>query len=142
MMPMMAFATSGTGSSISVEDGSAKVGGDELEFILDFDDVLTTGANAEDIADAAGEAVTDAQDAFRAAKTAATAKYFDCSGDGNTSVEDFAATITVKAEPETADEIAEAADLKAKLIAAHKKVQETRAAKEEAYDNARALANQ
>ena len=66
MMPIMAFATSGTGSSISVEDGSAKADGtDKLEFLLDFDAALTSVADedlkAEALAakNAADKAVAD-----------------------------------------------------------------------------------
>ena len=45
MMPMMAFAATASGSSISVEDGSAKVGeAAGLEFILDIDEPLITDA--------------------------------------------------------------------------------------------------
>ena len=43
MMPLMAFATSASSSSISVDDSTAKVFNttdkDALEFILDLDDV-------------------------------------------------------------------------------------------------------
>ena len=42
MMPLMAFATSASGSSISVDDSSAKANGtDALEFILDVDEAFT-----------------------------------------------------------------------------------------------------
>ena len=51
MMPVMAFATSGTGSSISMEDASAKViatdatndSEDYLEVVLDLDGAIVTG---------------------------------------------------------------------------------------------------
>ncbi len=49
MMPMMAFATTASGSSISVEDGSAKVGdATGLEFILDIDEDLILASEVED----------------------------------------------------------------------------------------------
>ena len=59
MMPLMAFATTASGSSISVEDGSAKVG-DQLEFILDFDAALYDAtANEKAALDAAKKAIDE-----------------------------------------------------------------------------------
>ena len=53
MMPMMAFAATASGSSISVEDGSAKVGeAAGLEFTLDIDEPLITADYREQVANA------------------------------------------------------------------------------------------
>ena len=62
MMPIMAFATTASGSSISVEDGSAKVG-DQLEFILDIDEALYDVSN-EDAVVTAQKAVDNAKAAI------------------------------------------------------------------------------
>ena len=130
MMPMMAFATTASGSSISVEDGSAKADGvDGLEFIIDVDGELADGTAADAIVDEISGKVDKATAEYRTARTAAEV-YYTIEGDSTVEME-----FTVKEEPESS----KAKEAKEALLAAQKKLNDLRKDLEAAQKEADAL---